>query len=707
MTTFTKHSEAPLRNGKRNALRTILLSACAAAIFAQAAHAEDTPTGNAGKTEEDVIIQATHAVTATKTDTPLIQIPQSISVITSQQILDQGALTMLQATNYTAGATNGGDDPRGDFVNIRGFLAVNYLDGLKRENGFVYLPRSETYTLDRIDVLLGPAAQLYGAGSSGGLVNMETKRPQFHFGGEVTASYGTFDRKQAQFDVTGPISDTVAVRLVGLYRDANSLIHYMPDNRKVVQPSVTWKPSDKTSVTLLGLWQHDVIGTESYMPLAATLYAPPGLRMDRRTLLGEPDINKGPKDDKWLTLLVDHQFSDAIKFHSSSRIEGDKTTYREIYGVYYAGASVLDPFLDANNTTIPRSIFAIKAHYRTFETDNNLQLHFNTGPFTHTVIAGVDYSYFRQLAEQAFAYLGATPINIYDPVYGVPGNDPVYGPQTRELLLSTGFYAQDQIRFLDRASLVLGVRHDHLKNETTGLPTEVDNATTYRAGLSVDVTKGISPYVSYSESFQPVAGLNQFNQSYVPLYGKSYEGGVKLEPVRGAMIRVSYYSIDERNHLVPDPSQPLNSIQAGKVKSKGFEFQGNYNLAQNLTLTVAYAHNKTRITGQDYQEEAIPKDTASLYATKTLRLNEDMSLRIGGGARYVSHQLSGDPASFVVITPHYTLVDAIAAVDYKHWTLQVNALNLLNKYYYAECSQYGSCSSGDPRTFNAAVTYHF
>lgn len=686
-------------------------SALATVIAIAPAHAEDNPTGNAGQTEQEIIVNATRAVTATKTDTPLVQIPQSISVITSQQIKDMGSLSMLQATEYTAGTTNAGSDPRGDFVYIRGFWAVNYVDGLRREAGLVYIPRSELYTLDRIDVLLGPSAMLYGAGSSGGLVNMETKRPQFKFGGEVSANFGSYGWKEGSFDITGPISDTLAVRLVGLYRDANSLVHYMPDNRKVIQPSITWKPDDNTQVTLLGLWQHDYTGTGAFMPLVASLYASKKDRMDRRTLLGEPDINKGPKDDKWLTLVADHKFSEWLKIHDSTRLEGDHSTYREIYGLYgdpyVYGTTVLDPFINGDNTIVPRSIFALRAKYKSFETDNNIQLDFKTGPFTHKILGGIDYSYFRSLTQQAYEYAGASPIDIYDPVYGLPGNDPVYGAQTRQVVKQTGFYAQDQIRFEDRASLVLGVRHDHLRSENTGNPTEIDNATTYRAGLTVDVTKGVTPYFSFSQSFQPVGGLNQFNQLYKPLYGKSYEGGVKLQPIQGAMIRLTYYDIIERNHIIPDPANPLSSIQAGKVKSKGFEVQGNYAVAHDLTLSVAYAHNKSRITDQDYPEDGLPKDTASIFGTKTVRLNEDMALRIGGGVRYVGRQTAGDPAVFRVITPHYTLVDAMAAIDYRHWTLQVNALNLLGKYYYSQCTQYGACTNGDPRTVNASITYHF
>ena len=695
---------------KRTARRIRIGGASFAMTISATAVLAAAPSADSADSTDEVVVYA-HAVTATKTDTPLIQIPQSITVVSPQQIQDQGALSMQSALEYTAGVTNEGDDTRGDFNVIRGFLAVNYLDGLKREFGFVYLPRNEVYSLDRIDVLLGPAAVLYGAGSSGGLVNMESKRPQFQFGGEVGASYGSFDRRQVQFDVTGPLSDTFAVRLVGLYRDAGMLVHYMPDDRKLIQPSLTWRPDENTNITLIGLYQHDYTGPSAYDPLAATLYAAPGRRMDPRTELGEPDFDKGPKDDKSLTLLIDHKFNTWLKVHSASRIEGDHTTYGQIYGVYYANASILDPFvpgLGDGQSYVPRSLFAYDAHYRSLDTDNSVQIDFNSSWVTQRILAGVDYSDFRQLSRQAFDYLTIAPINIYNPVY-TPGIPADYGPQTKQVLLDMGLYAQDQIRFYDRASLVLGVRHDHLNSENTGQPTAIDNATTKRVGLTVDVTKTVSPYISYSESFTPVSGLSQFGDTYKPLFGKSYEGGFKWQPVRGAMVRLTYFDITERNHLVPDPAQPLNSIQAGEVRANGFEFQGNYNVVQDINLSLAYSHLTSKITGQDRQQDNIPKDSASLFAAKTLRLRDDLSVRFGGGVRHVGGQISGDTTAFSlrVTTPSYTVVDALAAVDVRSWTLQVNAVNLFNKFYYSSCDTYGSCENGDPRTYNVAVNYRF
>ena len=671
----------------------------ASLLAASVAHAQaDKQTAR----EEEVIVTGTHAVTATKTDTKLVEIPQSISIVSDQDIRDQGALTMQDALQYTPGVTNAGDDSRGDFNIIRSFLSEQYLDGLKRNFGFVYLPRSEVYSFDRVDVLLGPSAVLYGAGSSGGLVNLVSKRPRFDFGGEVTASFGTYNRKQAQFDVYGAINDTMAARVVGLYRDSNMEIGYLPDDRQLLQPSFTWKPDDRTEVTLIGLYQRDYTGpSQNFVPLATSLYAPPGRKVPASRLLGEPYFNKGPKQDGELTLLVDHSFNDWAKVKSSTRIAADNTRYGEIYGTWDF-SDVLHPFIDPEQTTIARALFAYQAHYRSVGTDNSLEIKFQNGPISNQVLVGIDYSWFHQLSQQAYG--GATPINVFNPVYGVP-NVPDWFPETRQVLKDTGLYGQDQIRYQELATLVLGVRHDHVSTTNSGLPNEIDNVTTYRAGLTLNVGHEIYPYASYSESFQPVSGLNQFNQSFKPLSGKAYEGGVKWQPLNGTLVRVAYYDITENNHLVADPNNPLNSIQSGSVKARGVEFQADHRVAGDITLTAGYSHNSAKQSGQDRQEDNVPEDTASLFATKTLVLAGGTTMRLGGGVRYVGKQLAGDTDFLQVITPSYTVVDGLLAVEHDRWALQLNAVNLFDRDYYSLCSQYGYCENGERRTYNAAITY--
>ncbi|MDB5714927.1 MAG: tonB-dependent siderophore receptor family protein [Sphingomonadales bacterium] len=660
-----------------------------------------TQTANAN----DIVVQGMRATTATKTDTPILQIPQSISVVSAEEIIARGAPTLQDALNYTAGITSAGNDTRGDFSVIRGLDSVVFLDGLKRNFGFVYLPRSEVYTLERVEALLGPSAVLYGAGSAGGLINMVSKKPQFTFGGEVSASYGTYNRKQGQIDLTGPLSETIAVRLVAVVRDSDSQLNYLPDNRVVVQPSITWKPTDLTSLTLLGLYQRDYTGPSAYMPLDATLYAPPGRRISSSTLIGEPDFNRGPKRDTSLTLMFDHKFSDALSIHNSTRYDDAHTTYGEIYqyGVFTTPGEAGLPAncVGTTNTCVERNLFAYDAKYRTFSTDNRVEWNISTGPLEHKFLAGFDYSSFRQLASQAYG--GSTPINIYDPVYG---NYPAatFFPETRQTLKQTGFYAQDQIRIYDRASLVVGLRHDNLKTQNTGLPNTTDNVMSYRAGLTVDITKTIAPYASYSESFQPISGLNQFNQAFKPLFGKAKEVGVKWQPLRSTLFRVDYYWISENNHVVPDPAAPLVSIQGGQQKSHGFEFQVDHRM-KDLTVTASYAHNSGTLidaSGVVTPLDQNQKDTGSIFATNVFPLGNDANIKIGAGARHVASVLSG-----TVVNPARTLVDALIEANYQHWTIQVNALNLFDKFYYATCSQYLACTSGEPRMINATVRYRF
>jgi len=676
------------------------------AFTAMPAHAQGAASAIA---DGDIIVTATRAVTATKTDTPITQIPQSITVVTTEQIEDQGSRNIREALQYTAGVTNAGDDTRGDFNIIRGFLAATYLDGLKRNHGFVYTPRPDINTLERVEVLLGPSAVLYGAGSSGGLVNMQSKRPRFEFGGSASLSYGTFDRKEAVLDVTGPLSDTVAARIVGVVRDSDMLQDFIPDDRVVIQPSIVWKPSDKTDVTFIGLYQRDVTGPVQYAPVAATILAAPGARMSRKTLLGEPDFNKGPKRDVQATLLINQEISDIVSFHSASRIQRSRTKYGEIYGEFFGNP--LDPFIDAANTTVNRNLFAINANYRVFNTENHLAFKFDTGPIQHQVLVGVDYSHFRQKSEQAFAFLGAPPIDIYNPVYGAPINA-VFAPQVTQVLRQFGFYMQDQMRIMDRASLVVGVRRDRTKQTDTGQPTQKAHATTWRVGLTVDVTETVSPYVSYAQSFEPISGLNQFGRSFIPLRGEQYEGGVKWQPLSETLLRASYYRIKEKNALRTDPANPLTSIQTGFIVSKGFEFQADHRVRDDITVTASYTHNSTRVSGEARQQDGTPKNTAAIFASKTVNSGDELSFRFGAGVRHVAKQKNGaagspDPYPQIIV-PSYTLLDAMVSAEYKNWILKLTAVNALDKFYYASCNAFGGCGgNGDPRIVNATLSFSF
>jgi len=675
---------------------SLLALACA-----QPAYAQSEPTD-----ESDIVVTAT-ASTATKTDTPILRIPQAIEVVTVEEMQDRGAQNIREALKYTAGVYNGGDDSRGDFNIVRGFESVLYVDGLKRNYGFVYMPRPEIATLERVEVLVGPASVLYGAGSSGGLTNMQSKRPQFDFGGSASVSYGTFDRKEATVDVTGPLSDTLAARFVGVVRDSDSRMDFTRNDRIVAQGALTWRPGDRTDITAIGIYQEDHNPPNyNVMPIVGSLFALPGQRIRNSSFFGEPGINRGDKEYTAVSLLATHEFSDAFSFRSSSRYTWANTKQAEYYlATYLSPGGPLDPFLPGT-TMVPRNLFAINIKYRTFNTDNGVAFKFDTGPVSHQLLAGVDYSYFKQVSGQAFIE-NAGAIDVYNPVYG-NAPTPVFNFFNTQILKQTGFYLQDQVDFGEVASLVLGIRRDRYSKVDVGQPVEITKKTTKRAGLTINATPTLAPYISYSESFLPISGLNQFGSTYQPLSGKQKEIGIKWQPLRTTMLRVSLYDLKENNALRTDPANPLNQIQTGSVKSKGVEFQANHNVADDFSLTAAFSYGKVRLSGEGRQRDDTPKYLASIFGTKTVELTSDIDMRLGGGVRYQGKQTS-DPfgGAFVVETPSYTLVDALVAFDYKAWTLQFNAINLFDDVYYPSCSAFGSCANGEPRTVQGTLSFRF
>ncbi len=688
-------------------LRRTLLTACCIAALPGVASAQDTSDS------DEVTITGTSATTATKTDTPILRIPQAIEVIAAEDVLERGGQNIREALLYTAGVSSGtgGDDSRGDFNVIRGHESVQYVDGLKRNYGFVYMPRADINTVERVEVLIGPASVLYGSGSASGVTNMQSKRPQFEFGGSASLSYGTYNRKEAVLDVTGPLSENIAVRLVGVLRDSDSRMDYTPNDRRLVQGAITWQPTDQTDITAVGIYQFDKNPPNyNVVPLVASLYARPGERVPDSRFFGEPGINKGDKEYTALSLLATHEFSDALSFRSNTRYTWANTEQAEYYlAPYYNINGSLDPFVPPGSTRITRNLFAINVEYNVFNSDNSLLFKFDTGTISHQVVAGIDYQYFKNSYHQVFIG-GFDTIDIYNPVYGTAGA-PVFGTTpTVEVLKQTGFYLQDQIDFGEFASLVLGIRHDrYRRNEATGAtakPPEAVNVTTKRAGLTINATPTLAPYISYAESFLPIVGQNQLGLTYKPLSGKQKEIGVKWQPLRSTLLRVSLYDLEENNALRTDPANPFLQTQSGFKKSRGVEFQANHNIQDDLSLSAAFSYATVKLSGDPFQAENVPEYTASVYGNKTVELSTDLKMRLGAGVRHISSQTSRG-GGLVVQTPGFTLVDSTLAFDYKAWTLQLSAINLFDTRYYPGCSVYAYCNNGEPRTVQGTLSFRF
>ncbi|MFC7499613.1 TonB-dependent siderophore receptor [Enterovirga sp. GCM10030262] len=682
---------------------TLMLLGAATSALAQPA---------ADEASEDIVVTAGRAVTATKTETPIIETPQAISVVPAELFLDRGARNVQETLRYSAGVTAEafGLDTRSDTISVRGLDPVQYQDGMRKNYNFSPIPRIDVHTLDRVEVLRGPSSVLYGQGASGGIVNIVSKRPLFETEGEVAVEYGSFDRKQARIDVTGPLDEAgiLAGRLVAVVRDANQQTDRIGDDRIGVSPSLTWNIGDHTTLTAIGLYQRDrSASSQQFLPVVATLAAPPGRRVDIDTFLGDEDYDRLNARQFTGTLLAEHRFSDAVTSRSRLRFVDAKTTFQEIFPDVYSNP--LDPFIDDEDRVVNRDAYQIKPRIRVFTNDNNLELDFATGPFTHKLLVGVDYSDFRQRSRSGFGRV--TPIDIYDPVSaGVVSPDYFDDPRQRNTQL--GIYVQDQIRYADRVTLVVGARRDRARSKTEGSAGQVDQATTFRAGLIGEIGWGVAPYVSYSESFLPVAGLDFNNVAFVPVRGRQYEAGVKWQPARGALLTASVYDIVESNRPTNDPENVLNTVQTGEIRSRGFELEGAWAVADDFLVTAAYSHTDAEVTKSNFAPEVgqrlsdVPRDLASLWGMKSFAIGGDSELRLGGGVRHVGATVSTGVAG-ALRTPSYTLVDALAEFDWRQWTVSLSATNLFDETYYAPCRAFGDCFTGNKRSVIGTLAYRF
>jgi iron complex outermembrane receptor protein len=690
------------------------VSAMALAIGLSAtASAQTVPPRDETPPDDDIIVVAENAITATKTDTPLIETPQAISVIPNELYLDRGARNVQETLRYSAGVTAEafGLDTRSEVSVVRGLTPVEYLDGMRRIYNFIVLPRIEVETLDRVEVLRGPASVLYGQGANGGIVNMVSKRPEFGaLNGKVKLQYGNYDRKQASIDIGGQLDSggQFAGRLVALVRDADTQTNFVPDDRVVIAPSFAWRPGPDTEIALLGTYQRDeTASTQQFLPVAATLRAPPGRRIDNSTFLGDPDKDQLNAEQYTVTLLGQHRFSDAVTLRANLRYLTGDTFFQEIYPDVYSNPA--EPFIDEDDRVVNRSIYAIDQHVETLTSDTSLQVDFATGPFVHKLLAGVDYTDFRQRSRSGFG--ATTPIDIYDPVStGVIDAELFDDP--RQVNTQLGFYVQDQIRYADRITLVIGARRDRAVSRTGTDPEQVDTATTFRAGLIGDLGGGLSPYVSYSEAFLPVAGLDVTDTPFVPQRGRQYEAGIKFQPMRGVLLTASVYDIEETNRPTNDPEDVLRVVQTGRIKSRGIELEGSYVVPGDLTVTAAYSYNEAEATESGLAAEIgvqlsdTPRHLASIWAAKTFALAPGTALELGGGVRHVGETLSTGTDS-ALTTPSYTLADALASVAWKNWALSINATNLFDKDYYAPCRAFGDCFTGNGRTVIGTLAYKF
>lgn len=679
-----------------------------------------SPTSVSGKTVESAAgpaegYVATRSSSGSKTDTPIIETPQSISVITRQQMQAQGAQTVTDALRYVPGVKVEayGLDPKGfDWLYLRGFngqASSDYLNGLRQQNNSYAFFRSEPYAFDRIDVVRGPSSTLFGQGDAGGIVNRVSKKPEADHVNEVQLSGGNHNRLQGQFDVGGALSDdqSLLYRVVGLARDADTQVDYadgheLQDNRLYIAPSLTWSPDEDTSLTILTDFLRDHNGGSLFA------YSTPSGHTTN-ILMGDHSFNHFDQDQYTLGYEFRHRFNDTWEFRQNAR-------YGQVDLIFQ---NLLPAAVNLDTGNVTRIADRFDQHMDTFNLDNQLQADFSTGPLTHKLLMGVDYTW--QDADVTRWRTRAPTLNIYNPQYGMSIARPsaansLSSIDYNQTIQQVGGYLQDQIKFDDHWILTAGGRYDYVRNDLdnhVGASTnQKDNAFTGRLGLTYLTDFGLAPYVSYAESFNPNTGTDRSGSAFEPSKAHQWEVGVKYQPSDAILMTLAAYDLTKTNVTTNEIVNGVTtgfSVASGEQQSRGIEAEIKARLDQNWDLLASYTYTHAEITKSNNGDEGkrpanVPKHMASAWLNYTFHDSPLNGLSLGAGARYTG-VLYGDNANTYHID-NYTLFDAGASYPLNNnVTLSVNAQNLLDTKYVATCDDSYECYPGMRRTLLTSVKY--
>ena len=649
--------------------------------------------------------RAKNAVTATKTDTPLSETPQSVTVVTRDQMVDQGATNLQDALNYAAGVRSDayGLDSRADSFLVRGSEPSGYLDGLQMYSSGWYTAtaRPDPYTLERLEVLRGPAGMLFGAGTAGGVVNMVSKRPQQEAYREVGVQLGSWGRKQILADLTGPLTadGDWSYRLVALQRKSDTQVDFVPDDRSLIMPSLTWRPSAATSLTVQGLWQKDKTGsTAQFFPWQGTILPNVNGPLKSSRFIGEPGDGYDT-ERKTFGWLFEHKFNDQWSFRQNFRTARTVNDSHYHYGDFFSlpGGWGLDP---VGQRLLGRVNDKSLARTRISAIDNHVEGHFNTGALRHTLLVGAEYSRQRQDKREGSAY---SAIDAYNPIYGVgyvPVTELTDRPRTTQR--NAGIYVQDQMKWNDWI-FVAGLRHDRSTSGTMGSDSETTSANSGRLGVMYTLPSGWSPYLSFTQSFTPQSGTDVSGQLFKPLRGEQVEAGLKYQPPGSATsFTASVYSLKEKNRLVSDSTNPNYGRQVDATKNKGLELELTTTVARDLDLIANYTYIDV-----DRKLTDMPRNQLSVWGKYRFAIAGVTGFSAGAGLRYMGNFVDVEGSSAGPRIPSVTLVDLMLAYEADKWRYALNINNVADKTYFSTCLARGDCWYGARRNVVASATYKF
>jgi len=646
---------------------------------------------------------ADDSVTATKTDTPLIDVPQSVTVVTRERLDDQALRSMADVLRYVPGTTVGQGEGNRDQITLRGqnTSADFFLDGVRDD---VQYYRS-LYNIERVEVLKGPFALIFGRGGSGGIINRVQKTPSadaLKIGG--SASVNTFGSWDASADINAPLGSNAAFRLNGTYESLDNHRDYFEGERYAINPYVAVDLGGGWKAGLSYEYVHDDRVTDRGVPSIATAANEPNrpLSGHRDTFFGVPGVNRTGLEAHIVKARLDGELTDNLDW-STTVLYGDYDKYYT--NVFANGAAT------GQTGTVALSSYIDPNKRQNFIAQTNLVWDVNLGPVGNKILMGLEYGDQDSANQRRNGTLSNTTLNLANIVYP----SVTFGALARDTVSNVQFfsaYAQDQISFGEHLDLVVGLRYDRFEIKGTdriGTPrpfARTDEKVSPRVGVIFKPQESISIYGSYSQSFLPRSGdqfltMSATQQNLAPEKFTNYEVGAKWDIRPDLNVTLALFQLDRTNATTPDPNNVTATINVGETRTKGLELALTGRITPNWQMSGGYTYQDAKLRGNDFVRLAqVPKHQFALWN----RYDFNRSVGVGLGVVHQSSQFAAIRTTATTTRlPDFTRVDA--ALFFKasdRLEFQVNVENLLDEAYFSDAHNNNNITPGAP--INARFT---
>ncbi|HHP0512579.1 TPA: TonB-dependent siderophore receptor [Vibrio harveyi] len=678
--------------------------------------------------ETMTVLGETYRNTATKTSLEPEETPQAITIITKDEMDLRGVSTVSEALRYSSGVNTelrGGAVTRLDLFNIRGFINyTNFYDGLPLLfNGWNLQPQIDAAAVEQVEVFKGPTSVLYGNIPPGGMVNIIAKTPQSEPANTVSVSTGTNSLKEVNFDTTGQIGDSnVNYRIVGMAKQRDGQAETSEDERYLIAPSFDWQATDNTLVNINVYYQNDPsAGIYTTVPAAGSVLDNPLGSLSPDTYLGDKNWNTYEREVLMVGYKILHDFNNNWQFLQNARYM-TADSYQE---------NTYNSPLAADNRTIGRNAYLTDEDSTSFVIDNQLSGYVAHGNFEHNLLLGLDYQYLDSDVKYKDTLGYSLTQDIFNPNHNQIDRDALKLAYQQALDIKTkqlGVYFQDQLRY-NNLVMIAGLRWDKYESDTntvsdylgTVTPSKEkldENNVSFRVGALYELDFGLSPYLTYSESFEPIAGADASGKAFDPSTGHQWELGFKYAPLGGDVSgNLALFHITKKNAILTDPNNPYApQYQAGEVVSQGAELEAKWQATPQADLTLNYTYINMEIKEDSYYHQEgktpvwVPEQTASLWANYYYE-GTLTGLRTSAGVRYVGKTEMDAQNSDQV--PDYTLVDLAASYDLSAASqsldgasVTLSASNIFDEEYYS-CYDKNNCWFGAERSIEAKLEYKF